>query len=424
MIGKICKRGATAKGVVRYINSDRKEGSFDVVPLDAALLDAPSLMRPDVQKPIWHAALSLPEGESLDASEWHKLLSEYMEKMGFADHEWGAVVHCETDHQHAHIVANRIGYDGTLNHCEHDVRKSIKLTRELEKEFGLSPVSDTLHKQTAPTQNEIEKAGRTGEPVPRLVLQSIVADALAGSKNIQDFMAHVESKGVVIRANVATTGKVNGLSFEYDGIEFKASQLSKNYGWKQLSERLKYEQTRDSAAVSDRSPNRIRDNGTNGATAASRRDPDRGIDRSTGSNNGRPAGTELETNRPDRDPFGGTGAPAGRGQRRTKGRGNGNQETSRAGRAGNRQADSGDQSPDRDSGRIATRKVQTMARGRGGLGLLGTIDRARSIFEQLAKQLNPPDALPDRTEPTPTPTRTNEPESVPGVLRPAPGRSR
>lgn len=38
---------------------------------------------------------------------------------------------------------------------------------------------------------------------------------------------------------------MNGFSFEYSGIAFKASQLGKSYSWANLQEKLRYEPERD-----------------------------------------------------------------------------------------------------------------------------------------------------------------------------------
>ncbi|MEI3781763.1 relaxase, partial [Pectobacterium brasiliense] len=47
--------------------------------------------------------------------------------------------------------------------------------------------------------------------------------------------------------NIASTGKMNGFSFEYQGIAFKASQLGKGYSWSALQHRLDYQPERDNA---------------------------------------------------------------------------------------------------------------------------------------------------------------------------------
>ena len=47
--------------------------------------------------------------------------------------------------------------------------------------------------------------------------------------------------------NIASTGRINGFSFEYNGIAFKASQLGKGYSWSALQSRIDYQQERDNA---------------------------------------------------------------------------------------------------------------------------------------------------------------------------------
>ncbi|XDK46605.1 relaxase/mobilization nuclease domain-containing protein [Kosakonia cowanii] len=40
---------------------------------------------------------------------------------------------------------------------------------------------------------------------------------------------------------------MNGFSFEYSGISFKASQLGKSYSWTALQDKLNYQPERDNA---------------------------------------------------------------------------------------------------------------------------------------------------------------------------------
>lgn len=48
------------------------------------------------------------------------------------------------------------------------------------------------------------------------------------------FIAMLEKVDVSCKPNIASTGKMNGFSFQYQGIAFKASQLGKKYGWSSL----------------------------------------------------------------------------------------------------------------------------------------------------------------------------------------------
>ncbi|POE07373.1 relaxase, partial [Pectobacterium odoriferum] len=55
------------------------------------------------------------------------------------------------------------------------------------------------------------------------------------------------ARNITVVPNIASTGKMNGFSFEYQGIAFKASQLGKGYSWSALQNRLDYQPERDNA---------------------------------------------------------------------------------------------------------------------------------------------------------------------------------
>lgn len=209
--------------------------------------------RPEVSKPVWHTSLSLPPGDTLSASQWDKIVSDFMGEMGLGHHQYIAVRHHDTDHEHVHIIASRISLDGSLYLGKWDAKKAIKLTADLEVKHGLTVtkgIEDGPAPVATPTRREVEMSLRTGDAPPRVVLQQIVDAALSEPGSVFDFIDRLEAAGVGVRANVASTGKMNGFSFEYMGVPFKASDLGKAYGWKSLQERgVTYEQNRDGAAL-------------------------------------------------------------------------------------------------------------------------------------------------------------------------------
>lgn len=209
--------------------------------------------RPDVSKPVWHTSLSLPPGETRTPAEWSQIIEDFMDGMGLGGHQYVAVRHHDTDHEHVHIIASRIGLDGSLYLGKWDAKRAIKLTQELELKHGLTVtkgLEDGPAPVATPTRKEVEMAIRTGDAPPRVALQQIVDVALSEPGSVFDFMDRLEAAGVGVRANVASTGKMNGFSFEYAGVPFKASDLGKAYGWKSLQERgVDYVQDRDGAAL-------------------------------------------------------------------------------------------------------------------------------------------------------------------------------
>ncbi len=96
-------------------------------------------VRKEIRSPAWHVILSAPKGESLEDKEWKSVFSYFLEGMGLdtTNHQYFAMKHLDTEHQHVHSVINRIGFDGVVFHNRNDYWKSIQVCRAVEREFGL-----------------------------------------------------------------------------------------------------------------------------------------------------------------------------------------------------------------------------------------------------------------------------------------------
>lgn len=256
MIAKVCRRGRSASGLLRYLTGDIKAGHVVLDDADAQRLNAPSAQRPDIERPIWHAALSLPEGERLDVETWRVVAAEFLGRMGLGWHEWSAVVHNETGHQHCHIIANRIDYCGQVWGGEWDGRRAIEAAKALEIAHGLTVEAHTPTGWADLSQAEIGKALRTETQPTRATLQQLVDQAAGDGRVTAAFLSHLEAAGVSVAPNIASTGRVSGLAFTYNGQTFKGSELGKAFGWGQLQRRIDYDQERDRAALQERARNR------------------------------------------------------------------------------------------------------------------------------------------------------------------------
>lgn len=93
-----------------------------------------------VKKNVFHASLSLADGEKIDSDKFAQIGKEYMEKMGFKNTPYAIFEHTDTKNQHIHIVASRVDNDGKCISERNDHKKSQKISRELEKKYDLKPV--------------------------------------------------------------------------------------------------------------------------------------------------------------------------------------------------------------------------------------------------------------------------------------------
>ncbi|EBT8305409.1 relaxase/mobilization nuclease domain-containing protein [Salmonella enterica subsp. enterica serovar Bareilly] len=253
------KRGKSFSGVVLYV---LKPGSHHrTVPevvggnmtgdCSQELIDEFNLtkeLRSDVAKPVWHNSLRLPQGESLTNEQWKRIADDYMKRMGFGDtHLRCYVLHDDQAGQHIHIIASRIDLNGgKLYLGRNENLISTRIISELEFAHGLtvtrtaSSIAPKQPKRKRISRNEQMLSERTGVPCPKKSLQQIIDKSLADTPDLLTFIKRLEEAEVGWTANVASTGKMNGFSFSYRDIAFKASQLGKSYSWANLSNRLNY----------------------------------------------------------------------------------------------------------------------------------------------------------------------------------------
>lgn len=213
-------------------------------------------MREDVDRPVWHCSLSLPVGERISDEKWAKIAEKFMKDMEFTSlNQYTVLKHEDTDKQHIHIIANRIGLDGNVWYGKMEALKAINITQKLEKEFNLT-ITAGLENRTGKkslTKGEIEMTIRTGEAPAKQILQNTIDTALSSKQSIFAFVEKLEKAGIKAIPNVAKTGKMNGFSFEIGGVYFKGSQLGKKYSWNELMKKgVIYEQDRDSEKLIER----------------------------------------------------------------------------------------------------------------------------------------------------------------------------
>ena len=261
MKGNVAKTGKSFKNRVDYILKD--DHSFICSNMSADKNNVSDLtdefktvssFRQDIKKPVFHAFLSLPKDEKLTDEQWQEIAKDYLKEMNIdiEKHQYICVRHKDTDKDHIHIVANRIGLDGSVWLGQHSAFNTIAACERLEVKHSLT-ITQSLKGQksdvSAPTKAEIEMALRTGEKPARLVLQASLQAALVGKPDLSTFIDRLQAVGIEPAFNVASTGNVAGVSFSVGDVAFKGSQLGKKFSWNTIKEKVKYDKNRDDELV-------------------------------------------------------------------------------------------------------------------------------------------------------------------------------
>jgi len=279
-------RGEGFRGAVNYIFGNFK-ASFLCASHVLAVKDAGRAisklgtlarrLRPDITRPVWHQALRLPRGEVISHEKFSLIAHDYMRRMGWNPdiNQYVAIVSDDPEGQHIHIVASRVGIDGSIFYGRNENLISTRVCKELEQDHGLKVTRNLEYvvdgrgiprarfeapKDKKLTKHEMRLAERRAresevKPLPRKTLQRVLKSALAAGEvgGMAAFLSAAEAGGIRVLANVASTGRVNGLSFESCGVPFKASQVGDRYAWAALTTSVGYSKERDQALLEARS---------------------------------------------------------------------------------------------------------------------------------------------------------------------------
>jgi len=189
-------------------------------------------------KRTYHLVVSLdPEDRRLERKELQQIVERLVDTLGFSEHQYIAVRHDDTDHEHIHVAINKIHPETFRIHSPAwDHQKLFTGARALERELGLTPLrSRTRERERVPKRAADCEAHHEIESFARWAREKLRPALHAAQLRSWDDVHNVCGRfGVVIR----THG--NGLVFEdvERGVRVKASFVARELSKTGLCERL------------------------------------------------------------------------------------------------------------------------------------------------------------------------------------------
>ncbi|WP_368327134.1 relaxase/mobilization nuclease domain-containing protein, partial [Phocaeicola vulgatus] len=147
MMGDLKKRASFAR-LVNYVNNPKKARLIDSkdVRLDNNATIANSMQgqaddKPGrkLKNPVYHISLDFAHEDTpkLTDNLMAEIAREYMRRMGIKNTQYIVCRHTDREHQHLHIVANRVDNNGnTISDSNDDVR-NVAVCKALTREYGL-----------------------------------------------------------------------------------------------------------------------------------------------------------------------------------------------------------------------------------------------------------------------------------------------
>lgn len=102
------------------------------------------------EKPILHISLNPDPKDCVTEEQFIKLAEQYMQRMGFGDQPYIVYRHNDIGREHLHIVSVRVDETGRAISDSYEHERSMKVCRELEQQFWLTPATKKEWKEGLP----------------------------------------------------------------------------------------------------------------------------------------------------------------------------------------------------------------------------------------------------------------------------------
>lgn len=233
MIAKNIK-GKSFKGCVSYVMNDtaellEAEGVFtnnakDIIRSFAMQRSG----RKEIKQPVGHIPISFASEDKgrMTNDFMTQLAKEYMQEMGIKYTQYIIVRHHNTDNDHLHIVYNRIDNDLKLISVNNDYKRNIRTSKKLKDKYDLT---------YGKGKEKVKREKLNNPDKVKYLLYDVIKAILPYCKSEKEFQNYLQSKGVNVEFKLKrTTGETEGISFNYDNVSFKGSQIDRKFSFGNL----------------------------------------------------------------------------------------------------------------------------------------------------------------------------------------------
>ena len=233
MIAKNIK-GKSFKGCVNYVMNDTAE----LLEAEGVFADSTKDMirsfaiqrsgRKEIKQPVGHIPISFaPEDRARMTNDFMvQLAKEYMEEMGIKNTQYIIVRHHNTDNDHLHIVYNRIDNDLKLISVNQDYKRNIKVCKKLKDKYNLT---------YGKGKEKVKREKLDNPDKVKYYIYDAIKSVLSTCKHPADLRFALKKFGIEIDYKFKrTTNKIEGVSFRYNNIAFKGSEIDRRFSFGNL----------------------------------------------------------------------------------------------------------------------------------------------------------------------------------------------
>jgi hypothetical protein len=233
MIGKI-STGKSFRGCLNYLHEGRLQKSKALQEIEQEKKQAQVIcynqcfgnkkeliqqfnevrhLNPKLSKPVLHASLSFAHSDQLSNQDKIDIGKQMAKDFGFENNQYVVIEHGDRQHQHLHIVANRIGYDAKTVSDSNNYKRIANFCRSIEKKHQLEQVLSP-RKFLSKEERMLPR-----QDIRKEALKEAIAKFLKQSTTMKEFQNKITAKGYEIELG-------RGIAFtDAQAVKFKGSQV-------------------------------------------------------------------------------------------------------------------------------------------------------------------------------------------------------
>ena len=236
MMGDLKKRASFAR-VVNYVNNPKKARLIDSkdVRLDDNATIARSMQgqaddKPGrkLKNPVYHISLDFAHEDAPKLTDdlMVEIAREYMRRMGIVNTQYIVSRHTDREHQHLHIVANRVDNDGNAISASNDRVRNVKICKALTREYGLHFSKGKMN---------VKRDRLRGKDKVKYQIYDAIKAALPHCNCWSDLCDRLAKQGIGVNFKYnRNEGKIIGVSFTKNEISFSGSRIDRSMSFYKL----------------------------------------------------------------------------------------------------------------------------------------------------------------------------------------------
>ncbi len=240
MMGDLKKRASFAK-LVNYVNNPKKARLIDSkdVRLDSNATIARSMQgqaddKPGrrMKNPVYHISLDFAHEDTPKLTDglMVEIAREYMRRMGIVNTQYIVSRHTDTEHQHLHIVANRVDNNGSTISDRNDAVRNVAVCKALTREYGLHFSKGKVN---------VKRDRLRGKDKVKYQIHDAVKAALPRCGSWSELCDRLAKQGIGTSFKFdRRNGNIVGVSFTKDRVSFSGSRIDRSMGFYKLDKLL------------------------------------------------------------------------------------------------------------------------------------------------------------------------------------------